>query len=137
MSGESDLEKLIEGLEPRLMDGKYYFASVDESQLLTLSGYIDGICSVFREKEGLTILFQENLKPVAARLTDKEIQGPFALITLTVHSNLYAVGLLAKVTGALAKEGISVNAFSAYYHDHLFVPYERKEDAMSALAELP
>jgi hypothetical protein len=43
---------------------------------------------------------------------------------------------LAKITTALAKEGISVNAFSAYYHDHLFVPYDRKEDAMAALAEL-
>ena len=136
MAGESDLERLLDRMEPALMEGKFYFATVDESQLLTLSGYLDGILSVFREKEGLGIVFSESLKDVMARLTGKEIIGPFALISLTVHSNLYAIGLLAKVTDVLAKEGISVNAISAYYHDHLFVPYERKEDAMAALAKL-
>jgi uncharacterized protein len=136
MAGESDLEKLLDRMEPALIEGKFYFATVDESQLLTLSGYLEGICSVFREKEGLGIVFSENLKDVMARLTDKEIVGPFALISLTVHSNLYSIGLLAKVTDALAKEGITVNAVSAYYHDHLFVPYERKEDAMAALAKI-
>ena len=69
------------------------------------------------------------------RLTDREVVGPFALISLTVHSDLHAVGLLAKITNALAKEGISVNAFSAYYHDHLFVPFARKDDAMAALTD--
>jgi hypothetical protein len=137
MAGESDLEKLLNNMEPTLMDGRYYFATVDESQLLTLSGYLDGIVAIFREKEGLSIVISEDLKAVMARLSEKEIIGPFALISLTVHSDLHAVGLLAKITGALAKEGISVNAFSAYYHDHLFVPYDRKDDAMAVLSELP
>jgi hypothetical protein len=136
MAGESDLERLLDRMEPALIEGKFYFATVDESQLLTLSGYPDGIYSVIREKEGLGIIFSESIKGVVAHLTDKEIIGPFALISLTVHSNLYAIGLLAKVTDVLAKEGISVNAISAYYHDHLFVPFERKEDAMAALAKL-
>jgi uncharacterized protein len=105
MAGESDLERLLDRMEPALIEGKFYFATVDESQLLTLSGYLDGIYSVFREKEGLGIVFSENLKEVMAHLTDKEMIGPFALISLTVHSNLYSIGLLAKVTDVLAKEG--------------------------------
>jgi hypothetical protein len=137
MVGESDLEKLLNNMEPVLMDGRYYFATVDESQLLTLSGYLDGISSIFREKEGLSIVFSEDLKAVMSRLSGKAIVGPFALISLTIHSDLHAVGLMARITGALAKEGISVNAISAYYHDHLYVPYDRKEDAMAVLAELP
>lgn len=136
MAGESDLESLLERMEPALWQGRFFFASVDDSQLLTLSGYLDGIVSVFREEEGLGLVIKEELKDVVSRLTDKEIIGPFAMITLTVHSNLYAVGLLAKVTAALAKEGISINAFSAYHHDHLFVPYDRKDDAMAALAAI-
>ncbi len=136
MVGESDLEKLLNNMEPALMDGQYYFATVDESQLLTLSGYLDGISAIYREKEGLSIVFTADLKNVMARLSDKEIVGPFALISLTVHSDLNAVGLLAKITTTLAKEGISVNAFSGYYHRHLYVPYARKDDAMAALADL-
>ena len=58
------------------------------------------------------------------------------LITLTVHSSLEAVGLLAAITAPLAEVGISVNAVSAFYHDHLFVPAERAEDAQLLLQRL-
>ncbi|MBD3210430.1 ACT domain-containing protein [Candidatus Micrarchaeota archaeon] len=47
-----------------------------------------------------------------------------------------AVGFLAKITQALAEKKISVNAFSAYHHDHLFVPYGRKEDTMETLRRI-
>jgi uncharacterized protein len=135
-SGESDLGKLLKRMEPSLLEGKYYFASVGENQLMAISSYLGSIVDVFREQEGLSIVFSEDVKDGIAEISNKEIIGPFALITLTVHSDLYAVGLLAKITSALAKEGISVNAFSAYYHDHLFVPYDKKEDAMAALANI-
>ena len=58
------------------------------------------------------------------------------MITLTVHSSLEAVGLLAEVATAFAARGISVNVVSAYYHDHLFVPSDRVEEALAALSEL-
>jgi hypothetical protein len=52
------------------------------------------------------------------------------------HSSLLAVGFLAAVTAALASEGISVNPVSAFHHDHLFVPWERRRDAMRILRAL-
>ncbi|MBU0590574.1 ACT domain-containing protein, partial [Candidatus Micrarchaeota archaeon] len=55
---------------------------------------------------------------------------------LTVNSDLFAVGFLAKITTALAAKGISMNAYSAYHHDHLLVPFERKEEAMEILDKL-
>lgn len=134
MPGESDLGKLLKRMEPTLGSGKYYFATVGGSQLLALSGYLNSIVDVFNEEEGLSIVFSEDVKEGIAQLSGKPIIGPFAFITLTVHSDLYAVGLLAKVTSALASEGISANAFSAYHHAHLFVPYERTDEAMEILS---
>jgi hypothetical protein len=58
------------------------------------------------------------------------------LITLTVHSALDAVGFLAAITARLAEAGISVNAVSAFYHDHLFVPVGRADEAMAVLQEM-
>jgi hypothetical protein len=57
-------------------------------------------------------------------------------ISLTVHSSLAAVGLTAAVATALAREGISANVVAGSYHDYLLVPWDRRDAAMAALAEL-
>ena len=57
------------------------------------------------------------------------------MISLTVHSSLDAVGFLAAITTKLAQSGISVNPVSAFYHDHLFVPVNRADEAVSLLRE--
>ncbi|KAL2025711.1 hypothetical protein VTO58DRAFT_102894 [Aureobasidium pullulans] len=36
----------------------------------------------------------------------------------------------------LAAAGMGVNPISGYYHDHLFVPHGREEDALEVIAEL-
>jgi uncharacterized protein len=46
------------------------------------------------------------------------------------------VGFLAAITARLATAGISVNAVSAFHHDHLFVPADRADDAMVLLQEM-
>ena len=58
------------------------------------------------------------------------------MITLDVHSALDAVGFLAKVATRLADLGMGVNPVAGYYHDHLFVPVDRADDAMTALREM-
>jgi hypothetical protein len=58
---------------------------------------------------------------------------PCRMVTLTVHSALAAVGFLAATTTHLAAAGISVNAVSAFFHDYLFVPAERAEEAVEIL----
>lgn len=58
------------------------------------------------------------------------------MITLNVHSALDAVGFLAHVTSALAREEMRVNPGSAFFHDHLFVPDGREMDALRVLTEI-
>jgi uncharacterized protein len=60
----------------------------------------------------------------------------FAKISLQVYSDLEGVGLTAAVSSALAEAGIACNVIAGAYHDHLFVPWERREEAMEILRDL-
>ena len=60
----------------------------------------------------------------------------FKKITLQVHSSLDAVGLTAAVSSALANKGISANVVAAFYHDHVFVPSDRSEEAFQIVSSL-
>ena len=65
-----------------------------------------------------------------------EKSGWYACITLEVHSSLEAIGLTAKVSEVLTQHCISANIIAAYYHDHVFVPYHQREEAMKCLQAL-
>ncbi len=130
------LGDLLKNLRPELDEGKYYFASVPESQLFGLVNYLSYVTSIHREEEGLSIVFSEEILEEMKSYGEGEPAGPFALITLKVESDLMAVGLLAKITGELAREGISANTVSAYHHDYLLVPFGKKEAAMKVLKKL-
>lgn len=121
------LPELLAGLDPLLRPGRYVFATVPRDAPVPAAAV-----AAFVEDEGRTLVLPED---EAARLG---VAGeyPCAWITLRVDSQLAGVGLLARVTAALAGRGISVNPVSAVHHDHLFVPYDRAEDALAALREL-
>ena len=51
-------------------------------------------------------------------------------------SDLSAVGFLSKITSKLAENAVSVNAISAYHHDHIFVPKESANKAVQLLKKL-
>lgn len=58
------------------------------------------------------------------------------MITCEVHSSLDAVGFMPVLTGRLAQRGLGCNPVSGFFHDHLFVPVERGEEAVRVLEEL-
>lgn len=43
---------------------------------------------------------------------------------------------MARIATALAAHDMGVNPVAGFYHDHLFVPLGREEDAMAVLAEM-
>lgn len=136
MAAVSELEELIRNMKPRLRGGEYYLSSVDDSRLMDIAGYLGHIADVFREDEGISVVFSGEILEEMLGISKSKPVGPFAWITLDVYSDLMAVGFLARITEALAKDGISVNAFSAYHHDHLFVPYEKRMNVMGILKRL-
>jgi hypothetical protein len=111
---ERDLARLLAALDPRLHPERYSFATTTEEKL----GESD--FAIVREAEGLT-----SIRPDPA--------GEWARISLGVHSSLDAVGLTAALSSRLTEEGISANIVAAFYHDHLFVPWDRREDALACL----
>lgn len=129
MPGETDLAKLLASMNPALDARQFAFCSLDAD---TAAPLLTRAWAAAREAEGVTLI----LPASEARELRLPVETTWALITLTVHSSLSAVGLLAAVAGALAREGISVNAVSAYYHDHLFVPWAERARALSALTRL-
>ncbi|WP_428644914.1 ACT domain-containing protein [Roseibium sp.] len=130
MSGETDLKTLISQMRPMLDPEPYVFCTFASKGLQDLADYQP--IGLFAETEGLTAIL-----PVerARELGLAEAEW-FRRITLTVHSSLEAVGLTAAISTALAAKGISANVVAAYFHDHVFVPEERAEDALTALRDL-
>jgi len=121
---------------PELAGGEYYFSSIPESQLPGIARYLAHVKGVFREEEGVTIIFSKEILPRVQQLAEKKIQGPFALITFRQETSLLDVGMAAGFSSALARAKIPANVFAGYHHDHVLVPYEKREAALAALKKL-
>jgi hypothetical protein len=124
----SNLATLLRSMEPVLHDGVYAYCSVpQDAQLAACSPVV-----TVREPEGLTLVVPE-AQAVAAGL---RVLFRAAWISLTVHSDLEAVGLTAAFSSALGQAGISCNVVAGAFHDHIFVPVEQAGKTLEVLRAL-
>jgi len=128
MTGETNLTTLLSGLHPELDPRPFGVIALPPGGELP-----DGLRPIgwFEEAEGLTVI---------ATIEDLERAGlepgaAWARITLTVHSSLEAVGLTAVVATALARHGVSANVVAAFHHDHIFTPWDRRNEALLILRQ--
>lgn len=159
--GETQLVTLLGSMYPKLSLDEFVFCLIPETdcrsaagldkegrgrqQLLQVIQRLNSVSSscaedypqlvprgLIWEEEGVTIILN--------RRDADRVMLPYDYvarqITLTVHSSLSAVGLIAAIATHLAQRGISVNPVAGYYHDHLFVPSDRAEEALHCLQEL-
>lgn len=128
MSGERDLARLLAEAQPVLDPASYGF--------VTLPGHAwpddPTVICVFREAEGLTVIAERHW----IERQGLDLTFPCRRITLSIHSSLEAVGLMAAISGALASAGISANPVAGYFHDHIFVPEEKADIALRTLENL-
>ena len=129
MAGERHLAALLRDMKPEMREGIFVFCTLADDAKLPAA--IRPLLT-FREAEGTTLVIRQD----EAERIGLRYQFASRLITLTVHSSLEAVGFLAAITGRLAGAGISVNAVSAFYHDHLFVPDHRADEALALLENM-
>lgn len=127
-AGISDLDQLIRLMEPVLHPGVFVFVRVTELAQIPATQLL----AMIREQESISAVLAE---------ADAEVLGLTPLfraawISLKVHSDLQAVGLTAAFATALGTAGISCNVMAGALHDHIFVPFEHAQRALSVLQAL-
>ena len=127
--GETELAALLRGMEPMLHPAEhgYGLLPLDATMPPGLTAF-----ALIAEDEGTTVI---------ATVSELQRHGiahldGWARIGLRVHSDLSAVGLTAAIATALTGAGISANVVAGYHHDHLFVQWPLRHDAMAVLARL-
>jgi uncharacterized protein len=128
LTGETDLQKILQSLKPKLNSGEYVFCAVHDLSQVSLADVI----MFFTEEKAITVILKKEL----ADQLKLSYPAVMSWITLTVHSALTAVGLTSAFSKALAEQGISCNVVAAFYHDHIFVEQKDAELAMHTLNQI-
>ncbi len=128
MSGETDLDTLLHSLSAKLGSGLFVFSTLGSRDIP--AGLYPRM--MFQEGEGTTLILLKG----EAEAHGIAYEFPCRMITLDVHSSLEAVGFIARIAGELAKAGMGVNPVSGFFHDHLFVPDGRQDEALAILARI-
>lgn len=125
MSGETDLSKLLSSLEIVVSDEVFVFATIATGTMP--AGLAPQMA--FAEAEGSSLI----LTKTQAAAHNMAYEYESKMITLNIHSSLEAVGFMAHISALLADAGISVNPVAGFYHDHLFVPVAKVDEACQIL----
>ncbi len=123
--GETDLDAMLATLGVQRRPGVFAYIAVQ----VPTPGLMAAAHAVVKEGRLTTIVLPVDAAERAGQATDAQ----FAWLTLTVQSSLDAVGLTAAVSARLAAIGIPCNVLAGYHHDHLLVPVDRVDDAISVL----
>jgi hypothetical protein len=128
MTGTTNLSEVLKSLKVSCDGVEYGFASVKDKQIT----FNYDILGIFKEDEGQTIIapkkyFDSN---------NIKFEGPYAKLTIEIHTSLELVGLTAVLAKKLADNQISANVVAGYFHDHIFVQYVVRQKAIEAIDNL-
>jgi len=128
MASDQSCQELLANLNPTLCPYPWVFTLVAGGAPQLPEDH--SVFALIQEEEGLTAIRRANPSD------DPETLPLFARITLQVYSDLEAVGLTAAVSGALAGQNLCANMVAGLNHDHLFVPYQRRDEALQCLKQI-
>lgn len=90
--------------------------------------------TLIADKDEVTLVLPDDAwREFQARLPDHRATGPFRLITFDAPLPPDLVGFLALISHALAGAGVTILALSAFERDHLLVPADQLERAVTTL----
>lgn len=120
---ERDLGRLLAGLAPSIRPVPYVVVETEDDV---------PAAAIIVEDETTTKIVEQAVADTHA-LTYNFVA---AWITCTIESDLEAVGMTAAISRALADAGIACNVLAGSRHDHLLVPWDRRDDAIAVLSAL-
>lgn len=129
MSRDSSLDDLVSRMAPVLDPQTYVFVHIPAGNRLPA---LPGVLMRFEESEGTTLILPAH----AASKAGLDSAFRCRRITLSVQSDLAAVGFMAQIAVALARAEVSCNPVAGYFHDHVFVPEASAQKALKTLREL-
>lgn len=90
------------------------------------------------DKDEVTLVLDaDSLTAFSKRLKGYTVgETHYRLITLDIELEPTLIGLMAHLSTALAKAGISILPFAAFARDHLLVPAQQFDLAMTTLQQL-
>ena len=128
-TGIRKLDKLLKAMNPVLNPQIFVFISVSNKADIQ---QIENFQGCYKESEGMTFILEKTIADQQGLI----YSGTWRAITISIHSDLEAVGFTAKIAKALAQAAIPCNVIAAYYHDHIYVPSGQADKAMKVLADL-
>ena len=120
---ERDLGRLLAGLAPSARPVPYVVVETEDDV---------PAAAIIAEDEATTKIVEQAVADAHA-LTYTFVG---AWLTCTIESDLEAVGMTAAISRALADAGIACNVLAGSRHDHLLVPWDRRDDAIAVLSAL-
>ncbi len=122
-----NLQEIIRNSTFEVMDGFYVYAKVakrpNEKHFM-----------VSEDKDEITVVTkQENLGDLEFVERNKE---NYKLIALNISVPFYAVGFLAAVSSAIAKEGMNILIIATYSKDYILVREEHFDKSIKVLSNL-
>ena len=120
---ERDLGRLLAGLAPSARPVPYVVVETEDDV---------PAAAIIAEDEATTKIVEQAVADAHA-LTYNFVA---AWITCTIESDLEAVGMTAAISRALADAGIACNVLAGSRHDHLLVPWDRRDETIAILSAL-
>tara|TARA_B100000287_G_scaffold432926_1_gene493400 strand:+ start:1051 stop:1452 length:402 start_codon:yes stop_codon:yes gene_type:complete len=122
-------EKSLE-LNPELLEEEFVFCS-HENSMYGAFKEMQPIASI-QEKEGLTLVIPKKI----ADKNNISYESSYKCISIGLVTSLEGYGLTAIISKSLNQNQISANIFAGKYHDHIFVPSSKADQALLILNDL-
>jgi hypothetical protein len=125
MGNKLNLKKILKNGKVYVWEGTYAMVKAERP--------CRGAVAVIRDRKEITCLVEDSrLRPADLLAVD----AGWKIITFDMILPFGLIGFLARVSGALAKAGISICAFSAYSTDHILVKAKDLEKALACMEQL-
>ena len=120
----------------------YWLIGLPVSAITVAAGIVAEAGQVFTgllaDKDEVTLMLRDDVyETFSKRLRDQQIsESSYRLITFELTLELSLVGFMARVSAVLADAGVPIMVYAAYSRDHILVPADKFDDAMTALQQL-